>query len=188
MCIRDRGQPQAVKERLDTEIAQAQTQGRRWRLLKLLLLRTLAMDAQGEQEAARAALAQALALGWRMGARRSFAEEGPRIAALLAELPVQYLQPMECAQDIANYWRDLRGERPAAVSTPTERGQASFNERERTILKLLATGMGNEQVASAVFLSVNTVKWHIRRILEKLEARNRNEAVFIARQLGLIEA
>ena len=183
-----RGQPQAVKERLDTEIAQAQTQGRRWRLLKLLLLRTLAMDAQGEQEAARAALAQALALGWRMGARRSFAEEGPRIAALLAELPVQYLQPMECAQDIANYWRDLRGERPAAVSTPTERGQASFNERERTILKLLATGMGNEQVASAVFLSVNTVKWHIRRILEKLEARNRNEAVFIARQLGLIEA
>jgi LuxR family maltose regulon positive regulatory protein len=39
-----------------------------------------------------------------------------------------------------------------------------------------------------VFLSVNTVKWHIRRILEKLEARNRNEAVFIARQLGLIEA
>lgn len=183
-----RGQPEAVLERLNSEIALAQAQGRRWRLLKLLLLRILALDAKGEQEAARAALVKALDLGWRIGARRSFAEEGKRIVALLTELPVQYLQFIDSAPDITSYWRDLRGERPAPVEVSTGRGQASFNERERTILKLLATGMGNDQVATAVFLSVNTVKWHIRRILEKLAARNRNEAVFIARQLGLIEA
>ena len=62
-----------------------------------------------------------------------------------------------------------------------------LSHREHAILKLLASGMGNEQIANAVFLSVNTVKWHIRRILEKLNARNRSEAVFVARQLGLID-
>ena len=66
-------------------------------------------------------------------------------------------------------------------------GTTTLSERERAILALLATGTSNEQVATAVFLSVNTVKWHIRRILEKLAARNRTEAVFIARKLGLID-
>ena len=157
-----RGDSPAALALLDPAVAAARAGGRRWRLLKLLLLRALAHDARGgAADAVRSDLDSALALGQQIGARRSFADEGPRLTALLAQLP-------------------------AAQRAPGANGQLS--ERELTILRLLATGMANEQVAAAVFLSVNTVKWHIRRILEKLAARNRSEAVFLARQLGLIEA
>jgi len=53
---------------------------------------------------------------------------------------------------------------------------------------LLVSGQKNEQIATKAFLSVHTVKWHVRRILEKLDARNRNEAVFIANKRGIINS
>lgn len=183
-----RGEPAKAQARLDIEIALAQEKGRRWRLLKLLLLRVLASDAQGDQEAARATLVQALILGCGIGARRTFAEEGKRIETLLSDLSPQSLVRLAESEAVIRYWRDLCGERPPLNSSTGTAGSATLSERERAIIKLLAAGKGNEEIAVAVFLSVNTVKWHVRRILEKLEARNRNEAVFIARQLGLIDA
>lgn len=183
-CAIARGQPASALAMLAREIEQSQ--GRRWRLLKLMLLRALALDAQDEQDGARTALAQALELGWRIGARRSFAEEGARLETLLRELPSQVLAPLPDAQAVTRYWLELRGE-PAARSPLATPLNAPLSERECAILALLAIGMSNEQVAARVFLSVNTVKWHIRRILEKLDARNRSEAVFLARRLGLID-
>jgi LuxR family maltose regulon positive regulatory protein len=177
-----------AQARLEVEIAKAQAGGRRWRLLKLLVLRVLAFDAQGHRDAAHAVMTQALELGFRIGARRSFAEEGKRIETVMADLPPHFLGRLPDADAIVRYWLDLRGERPPRDSASTALGATTLSERERAILKLLATGMGNEQIATAIFLSVNTVKWYIRRILEKLEARNRSEAVFIARRLGLIDA
>lgn len=85
-----------------------------------------------------------------------------------------------------NYLRDLRGDHITEVNPPTTLSPP-LSERERIIVTLFATRMGNDQIANATFLSVNTVKWHIRRIVEKLDARNRGEAVFVARSLGLIE-
>ncbi|HJV51373.1 MAG TPA: LuxR C-terminal-related transcriptional regulator [Noviherbaspirillum sp.] len=186
-CAVARGESAEALLLLDGEIALARQQGRRWRLLKLLLLQALAFDAQGSHDAARAALAQALHLGWRIGARRSFMDEGRRLETLLAELPPQSLVRLPDADAVMRYWRDLRGESPALDAAPAALGAGVLSDREHAILKLLASGMGNEQIANAVFLSVNTVKWHIRRILEKLNARNRSEAVFVARQLGLID-
>lgn len=183
-CAITRGESAFALAKLEQQIGHAH--GRRWRLLKLILLRTLALDAQGDRDGARMALKQALELGWRIGARRSFAEEGSRLQSLLRELPPQALADLADAQAISRYCLELRGE-PAAHTSLAAPFNAPLSERERTILALLATGMSNEQVATRVFLSVNTVKWHIRRILEKLDARNRSEAVFLARQLGLIE-
>jgi LuxR family maltose regulon positive regulatory protein len=185
-CAIARGDFNTALERLDQEIAEAEAKGRRWRLLKLILLRALAMDAAGKPEATREALVLALQLGVRIGARRSFADEGKPLKTLLAELPPQFLALAADGDALVQYWRDLCGERPPLPGTP-ETLSDILSDREREILKLLATGMGNEQIANTVFLSVNTVKWHIRRILEKLEARNRSEAVFIARRLGLID-
>ncbi|HZW13059.1 MAG TPA: LuxR C-terminal-related transcriptional regulator [Noviherbaspirillum sp.] len=185
-CAIARDVPRTALVLLEREVEQAASQGRRWRLLKLLLLRTLALDAHGDRLAAQAALANALALGWRLGARRSFAEEGKRLATLLRDLPASAFAAMPDADAVAAYWKDLRGDASPAA-TPAMALNMPLNDRERAILQLLATGLSNEQVAARVFLSVNTVKWHIRRILEKLDARNRSEAVFLARQHGLIE-
>jgi LuxR family maltose regulon positive regulatory protein len=175
-----RGAPRQALVLLDHAVESARAGGRRWRLLKLLLLRALAHDACGAAgdglhvESVRDDLCAALVLGHQIGARRSFTDEGPRLIALLAQLPAQAI-----AQD---------DKPPAAAGSPNPgAATAQLSDRERAILRLLATGMANEQVAATVFLSVNTVKWHIRRILEKLSARNRSEAVFIARQQGLID-
>jgi DNA-binding CsgD family transcriptional regulator len=62
----------------------------------------------------------------------------------------------------------------------------ALSKREMDVLKCLAKGMTSAQIASELFISENTVKTHVRHILEKLEASNRAEAVSRAIQLGVI--
>jgi DNA-binding NarL/FixJ family response regulator len=64
--------------------------------------------------------------------------------------------------------------------------EVGLSEREKEVLDCLAKGMTSAQVASQLFISENTVKTHVRHILEKLEASNRAEAVSKAIQIGLI--
>jgi DNA-binding NarL/FixJ family response regulator len=64
--------------------------------------------------------------------------------------------------------------------------EVGLSKREREVLDCLAKGMTSAQVASQLFISENTVKTHVRHILEKLEASNRAEAVSKAIQIGLI--
>lgn len=61
-----------------------------------------------------------------------------------------------------------------------------LSEREMDVLNCLAKGMTTSQVSTDLFISENTVKTHVRHILEKLEASNRAEAVSKAVHLGLI--
>jgi DNA-binding NarL/FixJ family response regulator len=58
--------------------------------------------------------------------------------------------------------------------------------REREVLECLAQGKTTSHIAADLFISENTVKTHVRHILEKLEASNRAEAVSKAAQMGLI--
>jgi DNA-binding NarL/FixJ family response regulator len=62
----------------------------------------------------------------------------------------------------------------------------ALSRREMDVLKCLAKGMTSAQIASDLFISENTVKTHVRHILDKLEASNRAEAVSRAIQLGVI--
>ncbi len=59
-----------------------------------------------------------------------------------------------------------------------------LSDRELEVLQCLAEGLTTQQIASRLFISENTVKTHIRHILDKLEASNRTEAVGKATQLG----
>jgi DNA-binding NarL/FixJ family response regulator len=61
-----------------------------------------------------------------------------------------------------------------------------LSKRELEVLELLAQGRTTTQIASDLFVSENTVKTHVRHILEKMEASNRAEAVSKASQMGLI--
>jgi DNA-binding NarL/FixJ family response regulator len=62
----------------------------------------------------------------------------------------------------------------------------ALSKREMDVLKCLALGMTSAQIAKNLFISENTVKTHVRHILEKLEASNRAEAVSRAIHLGII--
>ncbi len=64
--------------------------------------------------------------------------------------------------------------------------EVALSKREMDVLKCLAKGLTSAQIAQELFISENTVKTHVRHILEKLEASNRAEAVSRAIQLGII--
>lgn len=65
--------------------------------------------------------------------------------------------------------------------------EAPLSSREMEVLECLAQGKTSSQIASDLYITENTVKTHVRHILEKLEAANRAEAVRRAIQLGLIK-
>ena len=85
----------------------------------------------------------------------------------------------------------LSPEVTAKVLSAVRRSQADRNrgllsDREVDVLKCLARGQTTAQIANVLFISENTVKTHIRHILEKMEVNNRAEAVARAAQLGMI--
>ncbi|WP_274627103.1 LuxR C-terminal-related transcriptional regulator [Arvimicrobium flavum] len=72
-----------------------------------------------------------------------------------------------------------------AVELPAAPNTASFTERERQVLASLLRGMSNKVIAGELNLSQNTVKSHISRIMQKLHARNRTEAVILSQYSGV---
>jgi DNA-binding NarL/FixJ family response regulator len=69
-------------------------------------------------------------------------------------------------------------------AAPTPKPE-SLSQREVEVIRLLAQGLGNKEIAAALSISENTVKTHVRHILDKLGLRNRAEAAAYAVQSGL---
>jgi two-component system, NarL family, nitrate/nitrite response regulator NarL len=76
--------------------------------------------------------------------------------------------------------------RAVAQGDLSRAAESGLSSREMEVLSCLAQGKTTAQIASELFISENTVKTHVRHILEKLEAANRAEAVSKATQMGLI--
>jgi NarL family two-component system response regulator LiaR len=74
----------------------------------------------------------------------------------------------------------------ASQSINTERGQEALTEREIDVLRLVAQGASNPQIAETLCISVNTVKTHLKNILAKLQLDNRTQAATYAVQSGLV--
>jgi two-component system, NarL family, response regulator LiaR len=65
-------------------------------------------------------------------------------------------------------------------------GAGSFSPREAEVLRLLAQGYTNQQIASELFLSTSTVKKHVQKIIGKLGVSDRTQAAVLAVELGLL--
>ena len=93
-----------------------------------------------------------------------------------------FLQPSIAAKVLAEF---NRLERSAAPLPPPALAEP-LSERELEILRLLAAGDSNKEIAAALYITEGTVKNHVTNILGKLDARDRTQAALRARELGLI--
>jgi DNA-binding NarL/FixJ family response regulator len=66
------------------------------------------------------------------------------------------------------------------------RGEQALSERELLVLRLVASGASNQEIADKLSISVNTVKTHLKNILEKLQLENRTQAATYALTHGLV--
>jgi DNA-binding NarL/FixJ family response regulator len=91
------------------------------------------------------------------------------------------LAPAVTRQLIDEYLRRPRLDGPTAALL------ARLTERESEVLRLLAHGLSNAEIAAALFLGEATVKTHVARILAKLELRDRVQAVVLAYESGVVQ-
>ncbi|KGN33829.1 LuxR family transcriptional regulator [Knoellia sinensis KCTC 19936] len=82
--------------------------------------------------------------------------------------------------------RRLVSEFAARAPKPAPLGMASLTEREVEVVRLIARGHSNQEVASSLFVTENTVKTHVARILAKLDLRDRTQVVVMAYESGLV--
>jgi LuxR family maltose regulon positive regulatory protein len=152
--------------------------------LELLKIRMHALLQQGDQASARATLIQALTLAEPGGYIRMFLDEGEAIQPMLAPLAAD---PSVPAHIRAYAVRLLSA---AGLSAPHSTAAAGLPEplsaREYDVLRLLAAGHTNQEIAARLVVALSTVRTHLQHIYAKLGVRNRVEAIAKARALGII--
>ncbi len=179
-----KGDKVAAAERLQAlyeKVAQADAQS------LVIVTRVCQALAATEPAQALAFLADALKLGEPEGFIRTFVDEGRLLGPLLHQALEGGITPDYTARlirIIEDEGRPRGGgglERAPSVTT-----SGPLTERELEVLRLLAAGLANRQIAVRLVVTAGTVKVHVHNLMEKLKARNRTQAVAKGRELGLI--
>jgi LuxR family maltose regulon positive regulatory protein len=151
--------------------------------LKAMVLQAVALHGNGEKDKAMQVLSDVLALAEPGGFIRLFLDEGPPMQQLLLRLEAdrgthQYIQKLLVAfgKQEDTHPSSLR---PRPLLEP-------LTPRELEVLQLIAEGLSNDEIGKRLFLALDTVKGHNRRIFDKLQVQRRTEAVARARELGLL--
>ena len=165
-----------------------QAKAKNWQdeCLKILTLNALAYHAQNEIDKALADLEGALALAEPGGFVRLLTDYGAPMARLLSDaaargMRTNYIDTLLAALNV-ELSRAPSATSPAAAQALVE----PLSVRELEILQLVAQGLSNQEISARLYLALDTVKGHNRRIFDKLQVQRRTEAVARARELGLL--
>jgi two-component system, NarL family, response regulator LiaR len=123
-------------------------------------------------------------------------DDGQEINEALKAGAISYLLKNAEVQEVVQAIREAHAGRPTlspeitraliqANRNPTP--DYDLSERESDVLRLMARGMRNPQIAQELALSLSTVKFHVSAILRKLAVENRTEAVMLALQYNLVD-
>lgn len=146
------------------------------------LVKARAAAEAGDAVTARKLVARALLDARRDRLRRPFLRAGAWIRPLLASAPLH-----ELAQGWLSPGPPRRGgERLRPEPGPLPLVAVELSGRERDVLQRLARMMSTEEIAADLYVSVNTVKTHLKSVYRKLAVNRRNDAVRRARDLGLL--
>jgi LuxR family maltose regulon positive regulatory protein len=171
----------------------AESGGRNSRAIELLMLQALAFQARGDTDRALTSLEGALALAEPGGFIRIFVDEGSPVARPLyqvlsrPEAPPKGVSPDYVRRLLAAF----PNPEPEPAGAPQTQGAGfewvePLSERELEVLELIAEGLTNQEIASRLFISLNTVKVHTRNIYGKLGVHHRTQAVARSQELGLL--
>jgi LuxR family transcriptional regulator, maltose regulon positive regulatory protein len=175
---------------LDRWRQHARAQGRTGSEIEMLVLAALAHQRQGKTEQAVQRLQPALLLASPERYVRVFVDEGPPMGTLLSMVLSRWKSKPE-ARFLYALLSVLQAEPPAQGSlSPAaphrEPPLEPFTDRERKVLRLLSAGLSNAEIAAELVVSINTIRTQARSIYHKLNAKNRHEAVALARYWRLL--
>lgn len=178
------GDKTAAAAHLATEFEKADVAGWRYGQIEIRLLQALAAKDTNE---GLVFLTDALTMAQSAKFTRVFLDKGKALIPLLHMAASKQVLP-EYAQTLLALFEGAIPAMP--TSAISEQGDSwlveAISEREIEVLQLLADGRTNKEIAQAMFVSVNTVKSHLKSIFGKLNVKNRREAVSQARVLHLI--
>ncbi len=187
----DQGKLEQAIDLLERLLLSTEQRGRVSRTIEILTLQAVAFQAANDRDRAMARMERALALAEPGGFVRVFVDEGRPISRLLHEMTVRGIAPDYVVGLMAAFtFSDTRPDRSSRTHSPIHDSQSKLveplSERELEVLGLIAKGLTNQEIASRLFLSLNTVKAHTRNIYAKLDVHNRTQAVAKARTLDLL--
>ncbi len=166
--------------------------GRMPQVIEIKILRALALDVLGKMDEALAELGRALTLAESEGYIRLFLDEGHPIQLLLQKIKAEDLKLKAYVQKLITAFASESKYSPEQLSAaPRERPMQpvlveSLSQREREVLDFLPGNLSADEIADRLFVSVHTVRSHIKHIYSKLDAHSRLEAVEKAKALKLI--
>jgi LuxR family maltose regulon positive regulatory protein len=175
----------------------AEEGGRVGSVIEISVLQAIAYHAQGDLSAALLPLQHALALAEPEGYVRMFLDEGSSMRQLLAavrrlpeasarEIMPQQGLPTYTDKLLAAFEAEKRKNEDKPALSPAQPLIEPLTERELKVLQLIAQGLSNREISERLFLALDTVKGHNRRIFDKLQVQSRTEAVARAHELGLL--
>jgi LuxR family maltose regulon positive regulatory protein len=167
--------------RLRAMLQAAEAEGRAGIVIEALALQALADWRRGDHAGAMVALDRALRMAEPEGYVRLFADLGLPMARLLQEARSRAVMPEYVAKLLSAFLGDPTISMQATTSLPEP-----LSQREQEVLKLIAAGLTNREIAETLVISSETVKKHTGAIYSKLGVSNRTEAANKARELGLL--
>ena len=177
-----KGKPGEALAALNGWQAEAAEHGRARSQVEASCLEAQAHYANSDMKRARQALTQALTIGQAKGFRRLFLDEGMQLAALL-----QTVHPTLTDRGSSLYVTTLLHSFDAGLGA--HQGAAALveplSQQELRVLRFLIAGRSNTDIAQELFLSINTIKTHVRSIYRKLNVSSRQEARDVSRELKL---
>ena len=95
-------------------------------------------------------------------------------------------QPRGKDHELWGYVDKLLSAFAQSTDIPQSNSNELLSQRELEVLRLIAQGLSNDEISQQLFLALDTVKGHNRRIYGKLQVQRRTEAIIRARELGLL--
>jgi len=182
------------------EPVRQQMEAKEWadEVLKVMVLQTIALHAQGEKDKAVQQLREALALAKPGGFVRIFVDEGEAMRSLIEIQTRNRDHPLNSYADklLAAFAQAVAAPKSAIIPPKSDMMESEghpaknilidpLSERELEVLKLLRSELSGPEIAQQLIVSLNTLRTHTKNIFNKLGVNNRRAAIHRAEELDL---